>query len=164
MNGEIERTARRMAAKKMGIRDYYGSRLPDELWMQCVPQAQHERRIATLVELRRNLEAMHHEGRVFADWEVSQMIAMIDETREHETLEDRKIRVRFIGMDDLTEEEVDLLDNPESARKWRAQRAAERACPGHERVSTETHDEGRRGWHPGKCKHCGKDMSYDSGD
>ena len=21
-----------------------------------------------------------------------------------------------------------------------------------------------RGWHPGKCKHCGMDMSYDSGD
>lgn len=34
----------------------------------------------------------------------------------------------------------------------------------HERVSTGTREEARRGWHPGKCRHCGKDMSYDSGD
>lgn len=45
---------------------------------------------------------------------------------------------------------------------WRQARYA--ACPGHERQSTETREEGRRGWHPAHCKHCGKDMSYDSGD
>lgn len=45
---------------------------------------------------------------------------------------------------------------------WRQARYA--ACPGHEMVSTSTHDENRRGWHRGHCKHCGKDMSYDSGD
>lgn len=45
---------------------------------------------------------------------------------------------------------------------WRQARYA--ACPGHERQSTETREEGRRGWHPAHCKHCGKDMSVDSGD
>jgi hypothetical protein len=62
----------------------------------------------------------------------------------------------------LTSEEIDQLDpkGQEWARAAQARRAKERACPGHERVGTST----ITGWHPGRCKHCGMDMSYDSGD
>lgn len=45
---------------------------------------------------------------------------------------------------------------------WRQARYA--ACPGHEAVNTSTDEQNRRGWHHAHCKHCGKDMSYDSGD
>jgi hypothetical protein len=34
----------------------------------------------------------------------------------------------------------------------------------HEKVPTGTHYEGMRGWHPGYCKHCGLDLTVDSGD
>lgn len=57
--------------------------------------------------------------------------------------------------------------DPESqvwARKCQAQRARELACPGHEAVSTGTREQATRGWHPARCKHCGIDMSIDSGD
>jgi hypothetical protein len=66
----------------------------------------------------------------------------------------------------LTDEEIGQLD-PDGqayARKVKARIAREAACPGHEAVSTGTFEESRRGWHPAKCKHCGKDMSIDSGD
>lgn len=52
--------------------------------------------------------------------------------------------------------------------QWRAKgderRAAEAACPKHEAKGTGTSDEARRGWHPARCRHCGMDMSVDSGD
>lgn len=36
-----ETFARRIAAKKMGLQnDPWGSNLPDDLWQQCIPQAQ----------------------------------------------------------------------------------------------------------------------------
>lgn len=36
-----ETFARRFAAKKMGLKnDPWGSKLPDDLWQQCIPQAQ----------------------------------------------------------------------------------------------------------------------------
>jgi hypothetical protein len=66
----------------------------------------------------------------------------------------------------LTDEEIGMLD-PEGqafARKCKARRAAEEACPGHERVSTATREQTRYGNHRGECRHCGKDMSWDSGD
>lgn len=67
---------------------------------------------------------------------------------------------------DLTDEELATLDDSarEYVRRYREARAREAACPGHERKSTGTADEARRGWHPAKCKHCGIDMSVDSGD
>lgn len=66
----------------------------------------------------------------------------------------------------LTDEEVNQLEPEDQvwARNVRAQRKRETDCPGHERVGTGSHSDSRRGWHPGKCKHCGMDMSYDSGD
>jgi hypothetical protein len=66
----------------------------------------------------------------------------------------------------LTEEEIEKLD-PESqdwVRQHRARHARYEACSGHERISTATREEERYGNHRGKCKHCGKDMSWDSGD
>ena len=66
----------------------------------------------------------------------------------------------------LTEEEISQCD-PEFqtyARAYQARKAKEAACPGHERIETATREEANRGWHRGECKHCGKDMSYDSGD
>lgn len=38
---QIETMARRMAAAKMGlVKDPHGERLPDDLWRQCVKQAE----------------------------------------------------------------------------------------------------------------------------
>lgn len=66
----------------------------------------------------------------------------------------------------LTEDEISQLDpaGQEYARKFQAQMARQAACPGHERIETATQEQANRGWHKGECKHCGKDMSYDSGD
>lgn len=66
----------------------------------------------------------------------------------------------------LSDEEIGLLDpaGQEYAHKVKANMAKRAACPGHEPVSTGNYDDERRGWHPRKCKHCGTDMSYDSGD
>lgn len=37
----VENFARRFAAKKMGLqKDPYGRNLPDDLWQQCIPQAE----------------------------------------------------------------------------------------------------------------------------
>lgn len=37
----VERTARLIAAEKMGlVKDPRGERLPAELWMQCIPAAE----------------------------------------------------------------------------------------------------------------------------
>lgn len=66
----------------------------------------------------------------------------------------------------LTEEEIEFLD-PEGqqfAREYRAQKRREIACPKHERISTATPEETRRGVHRAKCMHCDKDMSWDSSD
>lgn len=66
----------------------------------------------------------------------------------------------------LTEDELAQCSPEYRAylQRFNENRARETACPGHEPVSTGTHEESRRGWHPMKCKHCGKDMSVDSGD
>lgn len=66
----------------------------------------------------------------------------------------------------LADEEIALLDakSQQWARAAKAQRAREDACPGHEATPTGTHAQAMRGWHPAKCKHCGTDMSVDSGD
>jgi len=68
---------------------------------------------------------------------------------------------------ELTDEEIELMP-PESrdwARSVKERLEREAACPGHEAVSTAPpgHDH-RRGWHPARCRHCGKDMSIDSSD
>jgi hypothetical protein len=61
----------------------------------------------------------------------------------------------------LAEEEIDQLspDGQPYARLCKANRARELACTGHEPEGAST----RRGWHDLRCKHCGKNMSYDSG-
>jgi hypothetical protein len=66
----------------------------------------------------------------------------------------------------LTDEEIGMMDNgfQEFARKCKSRMAAEQACPGHERISTATREQTRYGNHRGECKHCGKNMSWDSGD
>jgi hypothetical protein len=66
----------------------------------------------------------------------------------------------------LTDEEISTLSpaGQEYARRVKANRAREAACPGHEKLGTGTDGDGLRGWHPGHCKHCGIDMSVDSGD
>lgn len=65
----------------------------------------------------------------------------------------------------LSDDEIDMLppDDQAAARKFREAKARQDACPGHDRVSTATREESRRGWHRGECRHCGMDMSYDSG-
>lgn len=75
-----------------------------------------------------------------------------------------EIRRTPVGL--LTEEEIGTLDahGQEFARKFIARRAREAACPGHERIEAATREQSNRGNHRGECKHCGKDMSYDSGD
>lgn len=66
----------------------------------------------------------------------------------------------------LTDEEIGQLDaaGQAFARLCKSRRARENACLGHERVETATREQANRGNHRGECKHCGKDMSYDSGD
>jgi len=65
----------------------------------------------------------------------------------------------------LTEEEIAMLDadGQQYARRCRAQHARETACPGHEPISMATTLDERRGYHPARCRHCGMDMSRDSG-
>jgi len=64
----------------------------------------------------------------------------------------------------LTDEEIAMLDpaGQQYARKVKTIMAREAACPGHEREDTGTADDHRYGWHPGRCRRCGRDMSYDS--
>ena len=66
----------------------------------------------------------------------------------------------------LTDEEIATLpaEGQAFARLCKMRRAKEEACPGHERISTATREQTRYGNHRGECKHCGKDMSWDSGD
>lgn len=65
----------------------------------------------------------------------------------------------------LTEADIAMLDpvGQAWARQAQANHARELACPGHKRVSTATQDERNRGDHRAKCRHCGMDMSRDSG-
>jgi hypothetical protein len=43
---DLEARARRIAARKMGLRtDFYGENLPDDLWRQAIPEAQREAEI-----------------------------------------------------------------------------------------------------------------------
>jgi hypothetical protein len=66
----------------------------------------------------------------------------------------------------LTEAEISQLD-PESqtwARNAQAIHARVTACQKHEPEATGTREQSLRGWHPMHCKHCGADMSVDSGD
>lgn len=74
--------------------------------------------------------------------------------------------IRNTPVNMLTEEEINQLspDGQAYARLVQANMAREAACPGHEPVGESTWEESRRGWHRAKCKHCGKDMSVDSGD
>lgn len=66
----------------------------------------------------------------------------------------------------LTDDEIKMLgpDGQEYARKFKERKAREAACHGHERIGTASREQMNRGDHRGECKHCGKDMSWDSGD
>jgi hypothetical protein len=84
-----------------------------------------------------------------------------DEPRQR-TIEE--IRTTPVGL--LTDAEIAQL-GPEGqayARSFKEQKAREAACPGHERVSTATREETRRGYHRAECKHCRKNMTIDSTD
>lgn len=72
--------------------------------------------------------------------------------------------IRRLPLAELTIKEIGLLPYDEWCAKGDEQRARVAACQKHEMVGTGTRDEATRGWHPGHCKHCGKDMSVDSGD
>jgi hypothetical protein len=72
--------------------------------------------------------------------------------------------IRKLPLDELTTEEISLLPYEEWRAKVDERRAREAACEKHEAVSTGSREEATRGWHPAHCKHCGKDMSRDSGD
>ncbi|RUU99459.1 hypothetical protein EOB36_20495 [Mesorhizobium sp. M6A.T.Cr.TU.017.01.1.1] len=83
-----------------------------------------------------------------------------------ETAEARVARVKRTPVGLLTPNEIELLD-PDGqiyAHRFQARVATEAGCPGHQRAETSTQDQARRGDHRGACIHCGKDMSYDSGD
>jgi hypothetical protein len=73
-------------------------------------------------------------------------------------------RVMAKHYSDLTTDEWRSLPFEQWKAKGDERRAAEAACPKHEAQDLGTHDEHRRGWHRLRCKHCGADMSYDSGD
>lgn len=75
-----------------------------------------------------------------------------------------EIRRTPVGL--LSPEEILTLDaaGQEFARNFLARRSRENACVGHERIETATREEANRGWHRGSCRHCGHDMTYDSGD
>lgn len=83
-----------------------------------------------------------------------------------ETQEARLARVRRTPVGLLTEDEIGLLDADHQAfaRRYQERVAREAACPGHERIETATREQANRGDHRGECKHCGRNMSYDSGD
>lgn len=94
----------------------------------------------------------------------------IDEFKEYETKADRALRIQHCATSELNADELDVLETLYPGTKQReiersAMVAREAACPGHEFESTALigHDHSR-GYHPGRCKHCGKDMSVDSGD
>lgn len=83
-----------------------------------------------------------------------------------ETDDQRFERARKTPVLLLSEADIALLDigGQEFARRAKDRHRREATCPGHERESTGSLDQARRGWHPAKCKHCGMDMSIDSGD
>lgn len=72
-------------------------------------------------------------------------------------------QIRNLPMDQLTTDECCLLPYDEWRAKADERRAKEAACAKHEMISTSTWDQSRRGDHRGHCKHCGMNMSYDSG-
>lgn len=164
----VERAARRMAAKKMGIKDFYGSNLPDDLWMQCLDAALHEHRIAMLQRLRAEIEGIANQGYPIQDWQLAMWARYIDSTKDYESAADRLIRLRHGNAAKMTDDELNELgpESLEREHKRRAQVQREKDCPGHEFESAPEAAlfDPRRGWHPGHCKHCGKDMSVDSGD
>lgn len=77
---------------------------------------------------------------------------------------DELARIKAKHYSELTTAEWCALPYDDWKAKGEERRAAEAACPKHEAVGTGTADQNRRGWHPAHCKHCGKDMSVDSGD
>ena len=167
LNSFVEHSARRMAAQKMNLQhDHYGSRLPDDLWMQCLDAAIYEHRIAMLQRLRSELDGGAKQGYPPHDWQFAMWVRLIDTTKDYESAADRLIRLHHANPATMTDAELSELgpDALEREHKRRAQAELEASCQ-HEAISTAPagHDHSR-GWHPAKCKHCGKDMSQDSGD
>lgn len=166
----IELRARALAAKKMNLSDPYGRGLPDDLWQQALPEAVRAYRFEVMQKLRGALAGAGKQGYHVQDWQLAMWVRWIDEFKAFETPAERDLRLAYSSTAEMTPEELDALDrlypgakDREAARREQATREAN--CPGHEAVSTAPagHDHSR-GWHPAKCKHCGKDMSVDSGD
>jgi hypothetical protein len=171
MSEMIEIRARALAAKKMNLEhDRYGSRLPDEVWQQALPEAIYAFRIEIMQRLRREFLAAPKQGYPVQDWQLAMWARWIDEFKAFESPKDRELRIVHTSPNELTESEIEVLDTlspgaKDREAKRRAQQAREEACPGHEAEAEPVSEYSRmRGWHPAHCKHCGKDMSVDSGD
>jgi hypothetical protein len=120
---------------------------------------------AVLTKLRFGMSDALTRGQPVPDWELRMWVREIDALKADEMPEERVARVRHTGVLALIEEEIDLLSDPQWARDFRARAKRIAECPGHE-AEAEPADayQRRSGWHPAHCKHCGKDMSVDSGD
>ncbi|MEI9428686.1 hypothetical protein [Mesorhizobium sp. Cs1299R1N3] len=115
----------------------------------------------TTPELRRSIDRTTEEQATAIRAEIGRR-----EAAAPETADERLARVKRTPVGLLTDEEISLLD-PDGqafAARYKARVAREAACPGHERVSTSTREESNRGQHKGECRHCGKNMSWDSSD
>jgi hypothetical protein len=77
---------------------------------------------------------------------------------------DELARIKAKHYSEITTDEWCALPFDDWRAKGDERRAAEAACPAHEAVSLSSSDELRRGWYRARCKHCGADMSRDSGD
>ena len=170
MSEMIEIRARALAAKKINSADRYGSRLPDDIWKQAIPEAVYAYRIEVMQKLRHDFLGAAKQGYPVQDWQLQMWARSIDEFKEYETPTDRELRIRHSYASELNAEELDILETLYPGAKQREtdrleRVAREEACPGHEFESTAPAGiDPHRGWHPGRCKHCGKDMSVDSGD
>jgi hypothetical protein len=154
MSEMIEIRARALAAKKMNLEhDRYGSRLPDDVWRQALPDAIYAFRIEVMQKLRREFLAAPKQGYPVQDWQLAMWARWIDEFKAFESPKDRELRIVHTSPNELTESEIEVLDTLSPGAN------------GHEAEAEPVSEYSRmRGWHPAHCKHCGKDMSVDSGD
>jgi hypothetical protein len=131
-----------------------------------------EYQIATIARIRTDLVGLIRLGKDGTDltkyvWQLEMMVRGIDSLKEYETDDEAKYRAHCTPSTLLSDEEIATLlpsESQERHREFVLRKEREAKCSGHEMVSTSTTDESRRGWHKGHCKHCGADMSYDSGD
>lgn len=126
--------------------------------------------IEVLQKLRAEFVRAPTQGYAVQDWQLAQWVRWIDDLKEFETPAERDLRLYHASPGGLTDEELEALDVVSPGAKTRElkrreQREREAVCPGHEAEADPVdYNSQMRGWHPAHCKHCGKDMSVDSGD